>query len=78
MPEDAFVRMPFYGRRYKEVFDQRLRLAADSARANGRQMVSGRELGDIVARSHGMRCVRLSVTCTRLSGVLGWVTTLRK
>lgn len=52
MPEDAFVRMPFYGRRYREVFDERVRLAAEAAQANGRQMISGRELGDIVARSH--------------------------
>lgn len=52
MPEDAFVRMPFYGRRYREVFNDRVRLAAEAAQANGRQMISGRELGDIVARSH--------------------------
>ena len=52
MPEDAFVRMPFYGRRYREVYEQRLRLAAQSAQQNGRQMISGRELGEIVRRSH--------------------------
>ena len=52
LPEDAFVRMPFYGREYKRVFEDRVRLARQAAESEGRRLVSGAELGRIVTASH--------------------------
>ena len=52
LPEDAFVRMPFYGREYKRVFENRVELARQAAESEGRRLVSGAELGRIVTASH--------------------------
>jgi len=52
MPEDAFVRMPFYGREYRRVFDMRINRAVEKARQEGRTFLSAQEVGDIYFRSH--------------------------
>ena len=52
MPEDAFVRMPFYGREYRRVFDMRVKRAATQAEREGRTFLSAKEINDIYQKSH--------------------------
>ena len=52
MPEDAFVRMPFYGREYRRVFDMRVKRAVTQAESEGRTFLNANEARDIYYRSH--------------------------
>ena len=61
MPEDA-LSVCHFTVAVTEVYERQL--AAQSAQQNGRQMISGRELGELLNAHTWMRCGRLSVACT--------------